>query len=68
MIRVSELYSSYKQGEKLRRIAIIDQGDLYTFPSSSDLWHPYKLRVVKTWLLDDGILFIELKGDKNDQM
>lgn len=64
MIRVAELYSSYKQGEKLRRIAIIDQGDLYTFPSSSDLWYHYKLRVVKTWLLDDGILFIELKGDK----
>lgn len=64
MIRVAELYSSYKQGEKLRRIAIIDQGDLYTFPASSDLWRPYKLRVVKTWLLDDGILFIELKGDK----
>ena len=63
MIRVAELYSSYKQGEKLRRIAIIDNGDLYTFPASSDLWHSYKLRVVKTWLLDDEILFIELKGD-----
>lgn len=63
MIRVSELIKSCAVYDQLKRIAIIDHGDLFTIPAQSDLWNQFNLRVVKSWLLSEKTLFIELKGE-----
>lgn len=63
MIRVSELIKTCATSDQLKRIAIIDHGDIFTIPAASDLWKQFNLRVIKSWLLNENILFIELKGD-----
>lgn len=67
MIRVNEIISSCKDNDRITRIGIIDHGDLLTIPARSDLLHNYRMRVVKSWKLHEGvenhlILFLELKG------
>lgn len=63
MIRVSELIKTCAVSDQLKRIAIIDHGNIFTIPAGSDLWKQFNLRVIKSWLLSEKTLFIELKGD-----
>lgn len=65
MIRVSELINTCAVLDRMERIAIIDHGNLFTIPAKSDLWKQFNLRVIKSWLLSEKTLFIELRGDNN---
>lgn len=63
MIRVSELINTCAVLDRMERIAIIDHGELFTIPARSDLLKQFNLRVIKSWLLSEKTLFIELKGE-----